>query len=167
MGLSADEMRDIFQRTVIVRRPRYGIVSGYHQLPYVCLGESFEPGKETTKVSGKVHVSPRFVLRPARCEPRYEEIFGDENVDLALAGRVFGFLGFRGRPIECKSEHLEVTHLHGSVDYVLSETLDELERFEDITTGVIVTPNSRYYPVSLERFIASILDDEFSLGKEL
>ena len=52
--------------------------------------------------------------------------------------------------------------LDASVESTLSRTLDDLERNEDITTGVILTPNSRYYPVSIERFISSILEDEFS-----
>ncbi len=161
--LSHDEMRQIYQHTRIVRRPTYGIISGYHELPYVCLGVSFEPNRSTTHVRGKVHVSPRFIIRPAHLEPSYAEIFGEDNVDAALMGRVFGFLGFKGRPVECKSEHLELKHLDADVDRVLSEVLDELERYEDITTGVIITPNSRYYPVSVERFIASILEDEFSV----
>lgn len=163
MGLSPEEMREIFERTEIVRRPTYGIVSGYHELPYVCLGASFERGHQTTEVRGKVHVSPRFVIRPSRYEPSYEDIFGEGNVDTALAGRVFGFLGFRSRPVECKSDHLEVKHCGASVARVLADTLDELERREDITTGVIITPNSHYYPVSIERFISTILDDEFSV----
>ncbi len=161
--LSHDEMREIYLGTHIVRRPTYGIVSGYHNLPYVCLGPSFEPGRDTTRIRGKVHVSPRFVIRPTHLEPSYAEIFGEDNVDRELMGRIFGFLGFRGRPVECKSEHLEVQHLDASVDQVLGDVLDELERYEDITTGVIVTPNSRYYPVSIERFIASVLQDEFSV----
>lgn len=163
MSLSADEMRDIFERTVIVRRPTYGIISGYHELPYVCLGASFEKGYETTEVRGKVQVSPRFVIRPSQYAPTYGEVFGEENVDLALTGRLFGFLGFRAKPVECKSEYLQVTHLGVSVDSALSTALDDLNRHEDITTGVIITPNSQYYPVSIERFIASILEDEFDV----
>ncbi|MBI5094744.1 MAG: hypothetical protein HZB26_20195 [Candidatus Hydrogenedentes bacterium] len=163
MGLSPNEMREVFQKTVIVRRPTHGIISGYHELPYICLGASLSSGAGTTEVRGKVQVSPRFIIRPPQLEPSYEEIFGEDNVDAALAGRVFGFLGFRGRPVECKSEHLEVKQVDASVDSVLSRTLDELERYEDITTGLIVTPNSRYYPVSIERFISSILEDEFSV----
>jgi hypothetical protein len=80
---------------------------------------------------------------------------------LELSGRIFGFLGFRGRPVECKSEHLELAHLDVSIDDLLSDTISELERMEDITTGVLITPDARYYPVSLERFISSVLDDEF------
>ena len=162
MHLSSEDMSEIFRRTEIVRRPTYGIVSGYHELPYVCLGSSCEKGSATTEVRGKVQVSPRFVIRPSHTEPSYREIFGEENVDVELAGRIFGFLGFRSKPIECKSEHIEVKYLDASVQRVLADTLDELERKEDITTGVIITPNSRYYPVSVERFISVIVEDEFN-----
>ena len=161
MPANSDKMRDIFERTVIVRRPTYGIVSGYHELPYVCLGNSLEGGGGSTEVKGKVQVSPRFVLRPAHYSPSYGEIFGEDNVDTSISGRIFGFLGFRDRPVECTSEHIVVRHCDDTIDELLSRNLDELERREDITTGIIITPESRYFPVSLERFIATILDDEF------
>ena len=161
VGLDRYELRDVFDRTVVVRRPSYGIISGYHQLPYICLGESSEPGSRTLRVRGKIEVSPQFVLRPSHYDPNYEDIFGEENVDVELRGRVFGFLGFRRRPVECKSDHLEVSHLEVDVERALKESMDELERFEDITTGIIITPNVQYYQVSIERFIASVLDDEF------
>ncbi len=161
MPLGGEQMQEIYERTVVVRRPTYGIVKAYHNLPYVCLGESIGDGGKTTQVKGKISVSPRFLIRPQHLEPSYEEIFGEENVDLELSGRIFGFLGFRGRPVECKSEHLELAHLDVSIDDLLSDTISELERMEDITTGVLITPDARYYPVSLERFISSVLDDEF------
>ena len=161
MALGPSEIYDIFNQTVVVRRPTYGIVSGYHELPYVCIGSTKATSTSTTRVTGKVHVSPRIVIRPSQYEPSYGEIFGGENVDVAIAGRIFGFFGFHGKPVECKSEHLEVKHLDSSVDVVLSEILDDLDRREDITTGVIVTPNAQYYPVSIERFISSVLEDEF------
>lgn len=163
MPIGPDEMREIFARTKIVKRPTWGIVKGYHELPYVCLGEACESGFQTTQVRGKVQVSPQFVIRPPQYAATYDDVFGEENTDSALVGRVFGFLGFRAKPIECKSEHIEVRHLNNSVDSALSTVLDELERREDISTGVIITPNSRYYQVSIERFIATILEDEFSL----
>ena len=169
MTLSPQELRAIYEATTVVRRPTYGIISGYHTLPYVCIGAPAEAGRGATRVRGTVHVSPRFVIRPSHYSPSYKEIFGedafgegDEHADRALAGRVFGFLGFRDKPVECSSEHLEVKHLEASVDQVLGESLDELDRREDISTGVIITPDSRYFPVSVERFISSILEDEFS-----
>jgi len=162
MPLSADEMRELFRATVVVRKPTWGIVKGYHELPYICLGRAGE-GCGTTQVTGKVQVSPQFIIRPKHLSPSYEEIFGEDNVDLALVGRVFGFMGFPDKNVACSSEMLEVTELDDPVDRVLSQRLDQLDRAEDIGTGVIIAPDSRYYPVSVERFIASVLHDEFSL----
>ncbi|MBX3179109.1 MAG: hypothetical protein KF886_17275 [Candidatus Hydrogenedentes bacterium] len=162
MGLNPEEIRSIFRRTVIVRKPTYGIVRGDHELPYICLGPSFESGYEATTVSGKVQVSRRFVIRPSHYAPSYEEVFGSDNVDLEISGRVFGFLGFPERPVDCKSEYLTIEHRNESVDSLLSRCLDDLERREDITTGVLISPDNRYFPISVERFISSVLDDEFS-----
>ena len=36
-----------------------------------------------------------------------------------------------------------------------------LSRREVIDTGVITTPDARFYPVALDRFIREILDQEF------
>ncbi len=163
MLFRSGDMREIFEATVVVRKPTYGIVSGYHELPYICVGNSEETASKTTRVRGRIQVSPRFVLRPSHFEPSYGEIFGEENVDAEVAGRVFGFLGFQGRPVECSSDHIEVQEVPETVDQVVAESMDQLERMEDITTGVIITPDSRYYPVSIERFIASVLEDEFKV----
>lgn len=161
MSLSPQELKEIFDRTVVVRQPRYGIVSGYHELPYVCVGEGIERDSRTTRISGKIQVSPRFVIRPQHLEPSYREIFGEEHMPEALAGRMFGFLGFKGRPVECRSEYLKVEHLQTPVEESLNDALDYLERMEDITTGVLVSPNPEYFPVSVERLIAAVLEDEF------
>jgi hypothetical protein len=161
MGLSQNEMKELYDRTVVVRQPRFGIVSGYHELPYVCLGQAIESGYNSTEVRGSVQVSPRMVLRPPHLEASYGEIFGGDHVPEALVGRLFGFLGFRGRPVECRSQFLEVSHSRSSVDEALSATLDRLERLEDITTSVMISPNAEYFPVSVERLIYAVLEDEF------
>jgi hypothetical protein len=101
------------------------------------------------------------ILRPDNYMPKYGEIFGEDATDTQLQGRIFGFLGFPGKPMDCKSETLEVSNIPKALEEVLSGNLDDLERYEDITTGVIITPNARYYQISIERFIASILEDEF------
>ena len=44
---------------------------------------------------------------------------------------------------------------------VASVSLDELAQREVINTGVILAPNARFYPVSLDRFITEVLDQEF------
>ena len=43
----------------------------------------------------------------------------------------------------------------------VERALDELSQREVINTGVILAPNVRFYPVSLDRFITEILDQEF------
>lgn len=153
----------IFMNTVIIKKPRYGIIKGYHELPYICLGDALDSSYRSLLVRGKIHVSPQFIIKPSYYKAKYSDLFGDDQVDVSLAGRIFGFLGFPDKPVECKSEFLEVKHLAVNVDTALSDSLDELERKEDITTGVFITPNSRYYHISIERFIASILDDEFAM----
>jgi hypothetical protein len=163
VDLSQNEMKSLFDRTVVIKQPRFGIVSGYHELPYVCLSRAIKSGFQTTEVRGKVQVSPRIVLRPSHFEPSYEEIFGSEHTSSAIAGRLFGFLGFRGRPVECKSEFLQVSHSDAPVERVLAETLDRLERTEDITTSVMISPNAAYFPISVERLISTVLEDEFNV----
>lgn len=161
MALSPQKMRAIYENTQVVRRPTYGIISGYHELPYVCVGEDHDRGFGSVRVKGRIHVSPRFVITPAHFGPRYAEIFGEDNVDVEIAGRMFGFMGFPDRQVEVKSDQFERTQIDENLEDAVNHTLDEMARREDISTGVIVTPDSRYYPVSVERFIASILDDEF------
>ncbi len=162
MTLSREEMYRIFVETAVVRRPRYGIVKGYHELPYICIGNPLESQYRSLCVRGKIHVSPQLIIKPSYYKAKYSDIFGEGNVDVALSARIFGFIGFPDKPVECKSEFIEVTHSELNIDEALSHSLDELERKEDITTGVIITPESRYYPISIERFIAEILEDEFA-----
>ena len=161
MALSPSEMRDIFDRTVIIRRPTYGIIKGYHELPYICLGNALDNAEGALSVRGRIHVSPQFIIKPKHYQSSYGDIFGEEEVDIAIAGRSFGFLGFPNKPIECSLEQLELKHVPGTLDELLNASLDELERHEDITTGVFITPESRYYQISVERFISHIVEDEF------
>lgn len=161
MALSSNEMRDIYDRTRIVRRPTYGIIKGYHELPYICLGKGLEGEKGTLRVRGRIHVSPQFVIKPKHYQSSYGDIFGEQEVDMAIAGRLFGFLGFPNKPVECSMDQFDVGHIADTLDEALGKSLDELERMEDITTGVIVTPESQYYQISIERFIAHIIEDEF------
>lgn len=163
MSESSEDLRELFHRTIIVRKPTYGIISGYHELPYICVGKAVAPDRGVMRVRGTIQVSPRFVIRPAHYSKSYADLFGEDNVDMTIAGRIFGFLGFPRHPVECSLEGLEISTLSGTLDEAVSASLDEMERQEDITTGIFITPDSRYYPVSVEAFIASVLEDEFSV----
>lgn len=161
MTLDPTEMRDIYERTVIVRRPTYGIVKGYHELPYICVGNALESSEGAMRVHGHIHVSPQFIIKPKHYQSSYKDVFGEDEVDVALAGRIFGFIGFPHQPVECRLEQFELQHVSITLDELISKTMDEFERMEDITTGLIIAPESKYYQISIERFIAGIVDDEF------
>ena len=60
-----------------------------------------------------------------------------------------------------RNEHLTVEELAEPDQEVLERVLNELSRAEVINMGVIWCPQPRFYPISLERFIVSVLDREF------
>jgi hypothetical protein len=156
-------VQHVFRETHILKRPTHGIVVGYHRLPYILLGESRERHDRSVEIRGQINVSPRFVWHPDYQGIRYEEMFGKENIEAALVGRFFGFLAFRGKPVNFESEYLNVKEKEINTEQLIEAVLDELERKEDIETGVVHAPDVRYFPVSLERFISSIVGEELGL----
>lgn len=153
-------MQHVFQETLILKRPTYGIIAGYHRLPYILLGDSRERHDRSLEIRGKINVSPRFVWHPNYPGIKYEEMFGEDNIEPALVGRVFGFLAFRGKPVNFESEYLKVKEKEMRTEQLIDAVLDELERKEDVETGVVHTPDVQFFPVSVERFIASIVGEE-------
>ncbi len=76
-----------------------------------------------------------------------------------LVARVFSF---RYAPrLVMESEELTITRADRDSETQLERVLDELSRREIVNTGVIVSPDPRFYPVSVDRFIREILDLEF------
>jgi hypothetical protein len=156
-------LQHVFQETHIIKKPTHGIVVGYHRLPYILLGESRERHDRSLEVRGQINVSPRLVWHPDYHGLKYEELFGEENIEPALVGRVFGFLALRGKPVNFESEYFKVKEMEMNSDQLIDAVLDELERKEDIETGVVHSPDVRFFPVSIERFIASIVGEELGL----
>jgi hypothetical protein len=156
-------LQHVFRETHIVKKPTHGIVAGYHRLPYILLGESRERHDRSLEIRGQINVSPRFVWHPDYPGARYEEMFGEDNIEPALVGRVFGFLALRGKPVNLESEYLKVNEKELNTDQLIEVVLDELERKEDIETGVVQSPDVRFFPVSIERFIAAIIGEELGL----
>jgi len=60
-----------------------------------------------------------------------------------------------------ESEDLRIQRQERDPQAHLERVLDELAQREIINTGVILSPDVRFYPVSLDRFIREILDQEF------
>ena len=96
MALSPKEMRDIFDRTVMLAFP-HGIIKGYHELPYICLGDSLEDNTGTMRVREGC-MSPSLSSNPGTTNQTTRTSLANE-VDVAIAGRVFGFLGFPNKPV--------------------------------------------------------------------
>ena len=153
-------LRHVFEETRVVRKPLTGIITGYHVLPYILVGAEREQPGRAVEVRGRIKVSPRLVIAPGRDGPTYGELFGDrELMDDRLVARVFSF---RYAPrVALESEELKIRRHDRDPEGHVERVLDELVQREIVNTGVIVSPDVRFYPVSIDRFIREILDQEF------
>jgi len=156
----AELVRHVFDETRVVRRPLAGIIAGYHVLPYILVGPEAERPSRSVEVRGRIKVSPRMVIAPGRDGPTYGELFGErELMHHALVARIFSFR-YASR-VSLESEDLNIRRQERDPESHLERVLEELSQREVINTGVIVSPDPRFYPVSLDRFIREILDQEF------
>jgi len=153
-------LRHVFDNTKIVRKPLTGIIAGYHVLPYILVGPEPERPSRSVEVRGRIRVSPRLVIRPRGEGPTYGEVFSEtELMDHTLITRVFSF---RYAPrVSVQSEDLKIHRQQADPQRHLERILDELAQQEIINTGVILSPDVHFYPVSVDRFIREILDQEF------
>ena len=153
-------LTSVFAQTEIVRKPLTGIITGYHVLPYILVAPEHERPSHAVEVRGRIKVSPRLVIAAGGDGPTYGELFGErELMDHRLVARVFSFR--YASKVMLESEDLAIRRHEHDASRHLERVLDELARREVIDTGVIVSPDARFYPVSLDRFIRDILDQEF------
>jgi hypothetical protein len=153
-------LRHVFEETTIVRKPMTGIVAGYHLLPYILIGPEHDRPGRSVEVRGRIKVSPRLVIAPGRDGPTYGDLFGEtELMDRRIVARVFSFR-YASR-VMLESEDLRINRQDREPPVHVERVLEELAQREVINTGVIVSPDVRFYPVSLDRFIREILDQEF------
>jgi hypothetical protein len=156
----AELLQHVFDETTVLRRPLRGIISGYHVLPYILVGGDHDAPARSVEVRGRIKVSPRLVIAPGRDGPTYGELFGEsELMDHRIIARVFSFK-YAGR-VSLESDDLRIRRQDRDPGSHVERVLEELSRREVIDTGVIVSPDARFYPVSLDRFIREILDQEF------
>jgi hypothetical protein len=156
----SEAVRHVFDETRVVRRPLTGIITGYHVLPYILVGSERDRPGRSVEVRGRIRVSPRLVITPRTGGPTYGELFGErELMHHALVARVFSF---RYAPrVSLESEELSIRRQTRDPETQLERVLAELAQREVINTGVILSPDARFYPVSLDRFFREILDEEF------
>jgi len=155
-------LKHLFDRTEILRKPMSGIITGYHVLPYILVGPQEDRPAHSVEIRGKIKVSPRLVLAPGRAGQTYGDLFKDtELMDQTLVARVFSFAYSSRHQVTLESEDLTIQRTDREPQAQVERALDELSQREVINTGVILSPNVRFYPVSLDRFITEILDQEF------
>ncbi len=158
-----EKLKKIMAETEILRRPYVGIVAGYHELGYRVLGPEAEEGAGSVQIAGRLFVSPKIIWTPADIEKTFGDLFEDsEMMDSHLVGRVFAFPKSVSGNFKIESEHLKVTQHEWSPDLLVEKVMDELHKKEITDTAVIRTPNVRFYPLAVQRFIQEILSEEFS-----
>jgi hypothetical protein len=161
-GHEPEYLKRVYEDTLVLRKPITGIVSGYHILPYILVGPDEERTQRSVEIRGSIRVSPRLVISPRHTGQTYGELFDDPALmDRRLVARAFSFLYAARHNVQLESDDLRITKLERDPRAQIERTLDELMRGEVLDTGVILSPDVKYYPVSIERFIAEILDREF------
>ncbi len=155
--------KKILEDTLVLRRPFIGIVSGYHDLGYRVLGPEVDSGSGSVQIAGRLFVSPKLVWTPADAETTFGDLFKDsEMMDADLTGRVFAFPKAIAGNFNIDTEHLKITQHEWSPELLAEKVLNELVKKEITDTAVIRTPNIRFYPIAVQRFIQEILVEEFS-----
>jgi hypothetical protein len=153
-------LQTVFDETRVLRKPLRGIISGYHVLPYVLVGPSaYDQASKAVEVRGRIRVSPRLVIGGGG-GPTYGELFGEHDLmDGRIVARMFSFR-YASR-VSLESEELRIRRYEREPPAQIDRVLEELTQREVIDTAVISSPDARFYPVSLDRFIREILDQEF------
>lgn len=93
----------------------------------------------------------------------FGEVFDPETFDKDLQGRVFSFAYGNKKGIKIESEYFSIKNVEEKAEEYSRKVLDQLMGQENIDTGLIFGPHSKYYPVSLDRFINDILEREFNV----
>ncbi|MBN1983399.1 MAG: hypothetical protein JW795_17815 [Chitinivibrionales bacterium] len=155
------KLQQIFISTKIIRKPVTGIVSGYHALPYILVAPDEDQSSHSIEINGTINVSPKFIISPAQINETYGEIFDPQTFDQDIAGRFFSFAYAQKKNIKIKNEYFSIKNYDEKSDDLIRKLNDQLMMQENIKTGLILSPQFKYYPVSIDRFINEILDREF------
>ncbi len=154
-------MREIYHKTKIARKPICGIVSGYHDLSYILVVPAHDNPSHTIEVTGKINVSPKFIISAESLNETYGDVFDPTTFDENIEGRLFSFTYTRKKNINIKSEHFQIERYEELPQEHFNRVEDSLAMKEDTHTGLITGPDYNYYPVSIDKFISEILDREF------
>jgi hypothetical protein len=159
----SDLFKEIFHKTTIMRKPINGIVSGYHELPYIFIAPNEDNNLHSVEINGKINVSPKFIISSSMLNETFGNVFDPETFDKDLQGRFFSFAYGNKKNVKIENEYFHVKNIEEKPEEYSQRILDQLLLQENITTGLIFGPVFKFYPVSLDRFINEILDREFNV----
>jgi hypothetical protein len=154
-------IQEVFQQTRIVRKPLVGIISGYHQLPYILIAPDDEDSARSIEINGTINVSPKFVISPAQLGETFGDVFDPATFNQDIQGRFFSFAYSRKRNLKIESEYLTIKNIDIRAEEYLDKMHDDLQMLENIKTALIFGPRFQYYPISVDRFVNEIVDREF------
>ena len=156
-----ETLREIYTKTDILRRPISGIISGYHELPYILVAPNDENPAHAIEISGKINVSPKFIISPQALQANFGDVFDPASFDQEIQGRVFSFAYAHNKELKIESEYFKLQNYEEKPEEHLNRINDRLMSQENTRMGLIFGPKFRYYPVSVDRFISEIIDREF------
>jgi hypothetical protein len=160
-GEPNEHVREIYEKTEILRKPITGIVSGYHELPYILIAPDEQDKNRSIEINGKINVSPKFIISSAMLRESFGDVFDPDTFSEDIQGRLFSFGYARKRNVTIESEYLTIKHIDSRVRAHCDVVMDRMLAQENIATGVIYGPQFEFYPVSIDRFISEIIDREF------
>ena len=158
-----EALREIFQKTVILRKPISGIISGYHELSYILIAPQEENPSHTVEINGKINVSPKFILSPGALQETFGEIFDPETFDKEIQGRLFSFSYAGRKNLKVENAYFRVNNFQNNPEEHLNRVQDELMQQENTRTGLIFGPDFQYYPISIDRFVSEMIEREFNV----
>ena len=155
--------QEIYHKTDILRKPISGIVSGYHELPYILVAPDDDNPSASLEINGKISVSPKFVISPHQLQETFGDVFDPETFSEDLQGRFFSFAYSNKRNVKVENEKFSIANIDERAEEVLTRIEDRLLSQENIKTGLIFGPKFKYYPISIDKFISEIVDREFRI----
>ena len=156
-----ENLREIFYKTVIHRKPMTGIVSGYHELAYILVAPNEENASHSIEINGKIDVSPRFILSPEMLNESFGDVFNPETFDKEIEGRMFSFAYAGKKNVKIESKYFKLQNYEENPQEHIDRVNDSLMMQENTRTGLIFSPKLQYYPISIDRFINEIIEREF------
>ena len=133
--------KEIFNKTTIVRKPITGIVSGFHQLPYILIAPDENNDSHAIEINGKINVSPKFIISPSMMSESFGDVFDPETFDKDLQGRLFSFAYSNKKNIKIESEYFKIKNIEEKPDeYIKRVSISSWAR--KISTPVLFSDHS-------------------------